>query len=379
MPTTTPLMGLSKPTGGPSGDTDVWGTVYLNGDLDLLDAHDHVPGKGAPVKSAGLRIDGDVQWNYNGSYWALLNARALGLKPQPASSVVGDLNVFYVDSATNNLFFRNNAGNSVRLINGNLIDMTLLGGIVGDYAAVGAEVAFEDANDTYTFKQQGSPRPWARMRCGDVDLYEAAASITNRVRLRSPAALAASYQVTWPAAVPAGQRLLQTSSTGVLTFDNTGVEAVTMATNASVTVSGASGDFKHGDRTIHLSGASTVVTGTSYTPSVTSDVVSWLLGATGIVHIELRGLRAGDRLKSVRIRATSTSEPTIVVVEQVDNAASTLATTTSGGPITAVGSITHTLNTPVTPNSPGDLLWLKISAGANPVTVYTIDAVVDRP
>lgn len=270
MPTLTSLMGLAKPAGGSGGDVDTWGTIYLNGDMDLLDAHDHTTGKGAPVKSGALRIDGDVQWNYGGSYFAILQARALGLKPVAASSVAGDANVLYVDSgASNNLYFKNQGGAAVRITSGNNLDITLVGGIVGDYTSAGAEVAFASIDDTYTFKQEGSPRPWAKMRCGDIDLYEAAATIANRIRLRSPAALAASYELVMPTALAASTKYLSVSPAGVLAIGT------------------------HGDRVKDISPLSG--TGTNWSPNAAGYMISTGAGSL-LVGIDLH---VGERIKSI--------------------------------------------------------------------------------
>ena len=89
---------------------------------------------------------------------------------------------------------RTNGGTNIKVTSGSTLNLSLVGGIVGDYASVGAEVAYDDANDRYTFKQQlggGGVKQWARLAAGDVDLYEVLATasgttISNRVRLKSP-------------------------------------------------------------------------------------------------------------------------------------------------------------------------------------------------
>lgn len=339
MPTLTALMGLAKPTGGSGGDVDTWGTIYLNGDMDLLDAHDHTTGKGAPVKSAALRWDSDVQANYGGSYFALLQARALGLKPVAASSVAMDANVLYVDSgASNNLYFKNQGGAAVRITSGNNLDITLVGGIVGDYAAVNAEVAFDDGLDTFTFKQQGSPRPWAKMRCGDIDLYEAAATIANRIRLRSPAALAASYELVMPAALPGSQSLLHVSSAGQLLASNS------LANNASLTLSGT-GEIKHGDRVIHVHSAAFHAAGNNAigTPSNVSsggvgfEGAAWSAWAASPNNAIAAGipLRVGDRIKTIDWYLLKASNATAMTMQL-------RAATMPGGVYSTVDSVSDT-------------------------------------
>jgi hypothetical protein len=89
-------------------------------------------------------------------------------------------------------------------------------------------VVFDDASDAYWFQQQlgSSVRQYARMRCGDIDLYEykaqpAAGVPTFRVRLASPTALAANYVLTFPGALPASTLAVQVDNTGALSFSNT--------------------------------------------------------------------------------------------------------------------------------------------------------------
>lgn len=217
--TTDPYMGFVYPTVG--GSSGLWGGL-INTALQVLGLHDHRAGSGNPIRSAALLFDADVSISSSGSFFAILEARALGMRPQIAATMAGLLNVFYVASdASNNLYFKNQAGQLVRITNGNALDQTAIGGIVEDYATAGAEVAFVAADDCYTFKQEGSPRPWAAMKSGEHFIYQTAANITEYVALKSPAALAARYEITLPAALPASQVFLQMTSAGVLVASNT--------------------------------------------------------------------------------------------------------------------------------------------------------------
>jgi hypothetical protein len=93
-----------------------------------------------------------------------------------------------------------------------------VGGITGDYSAVGADVAFDNGTKNYTFKDGAGN--FAGVKSGTVVLAEkgttSAFSITHKV----PAGLAATYSVTWPAALPASQTLVQVTSAGQLVFSN---------------------------------------------------------------------------------------------------------------------------------------------------------------
>lgn len=212
----TPNLGLTEPTD--HGSTDVWGAL-LNAALDLIDAHDHTTGKGVKVPSAGLKINADVAWAFGGSNYAITDLRALDLVPVAAASVSALADALFVSSADNELYWRNHSGTNVKITSGTTLNVSVVGGIGGDYASVGALLSFDDASDSYWLQQQGSPRPWARMRSGDVDIYETAASIVNRVRIQSPAALAASYAMTLPPALPATLGRVTMTAAGVLAIE----------------------------------------------------------------------------------------------------------------------------------------------------------------
>lgn len=207
---TLPNMSLILPTLG--GDSGTWDDK-LNAALTLVDAHDHTSGKGISIKTAAISIDADLSF---GGY----GATALG---KAAFSAVTALSAgsktLFVSSADNELYWRTNAGTNVKLTSGTTINVSLVGGIVGDYSSVGAEVAYDDANSRYTFKQQGT-KPWARIASGPVRIYEFNTTETVYVELAVDAALAASYTLTLPAALPGAATIMQVSAAGVVSFSN---------------------------------------------------------------------------------------------------------------------------------------------------------------
>lgn len=383
MPTTT-NMSLVLPTEG--GDADIWDTL-LAAVFNLIDAHDHSSGKGVPVPSSGLRINADVPFNYSGTYYAATGVKAVDFQPSAAADVSSYAGALFVNSLDNELYFRTTSGSNVKVTSGTSLNVSAFtGGIGGDYSSVSALVSFSDADDAYLFQQQGSPRPWARMRSADVDIYEAAAGITNRVRLQSPAALAASYAITLPAALPASTLLMQMSSAGVLSLSNTLASgltlggALTLPGGSNINISG-SGEVKHGDRQTAQDAASQACTAGTYSSGASSDCVSYTLSAAGVVYIPIRGLKIGDRLKVLRIVGTSVAEPAFAIYTQNAGVATARAHT-SANTIVANGNITLSLDTPYTlalSSDQGDFVNLKVTAGANSFAVKTITAVYDRP
>lgn len=210
---TTPNMTLVLPTD--HGSSDIWDTV-LDTVFGLIDAHDHTTGKGVRVPSAGINVNADLSF----AAFALTTAKAVTFNETTTASVAGYTDALFVNSADHNLYFRNSSGSNVQITAGSTINVSLVGGIGGDYAAVGALLSYVDASRDYLLQQEGSPRPWAGLETGDIKLYQKAASISQSVTLKSPNALAGSYTVTWPAAVPGAGSIVQMATDGTLTATN---------------------------------------------------------------------------------------------------------------------------------------------------------------
>lgn len=218
---TLPNMSIITPAlGGDSGEWD----DKINAALGVIDEHDHTPGSGLLVPIAGLDIDADLA----------LGGHGLTTAGQVAFTAVAALaagaRVIFVSSADNELYWRTNAGTNVKLTSGTSINTSLVGGIVGDYTSVGAEVAYDDANDRYTFKQTAGGA-WARIAAGDVRLYEYNTTETVYVGLKVPAALVSSWDVTFPLAAPASTMPVLMDSSGVLSASNTLPGAIVFSTS----------------------------------------------------------------------------------------------------------------------------------------------------
>ncbi len=218
--TTLPNMGIELPVQG--GDSGTWDDK-INAGFALVDAHDHTSGQGMQVPVAGLDIDADLA--FGGFGVTTLGKAAFSAVTALASGT----KTLFVSSADNELYWRTNAGTNVKLTAGTSINTTLVGGIVGDYTTVSAEVAYDDANSRYTFKAPGSPKTWARLASGPVRIHQFATSETVYVEHAIDAALASSYTVTWPAALPGAAALMQISAAGLVSYSNTTTEVITAA------------------------------------------------------------------------------------------------------------------------------------------------------
>ena len=226
MGTTTTNMGLSKPT--LAGDAATWDD-QINASLDAIDLHNHTTGAGVQIPAGGLNLTTDLTLN---GTCALTNAKALAFTTQASYTVSKSL---WVKTSDGELYWRNASGTDVKMTSGGTLNIAIAGGIVGDYAAAAAAVYYDDSAQAYRFLEAAPlPNSWSRVQCGDLDLYEHASGIANRVRLASPTGLAASYALTLPAALPGSTSILQVSSAGAVTASNTVANAVTLSSSLSV-------------------------------------------------------------------------------------------------------------------------------------------------
>lgn len=355
--TTLPNIGIELPDVGL--DIDTWGAI-LNADLSLVDAHDHTSGKGVPIRAAALSIDGDVAFGGNG----LTTVGRVDFSE--VAALAAGAGVLFMNSSDHELYWRTSGGTNVKLTSGTSINTTLVGGILGDYTSVGAVVAYDDSGDRYTFKQQSGT--WARLASGDVRLFEFNTTDAVFVGLAAPAALAGSYTITMPLAVPGSKSLVHMDTSGVLTATNT------LDSNLSITLQGT-GAVKHGDyiKTFHAYDIHSTGTITK-----TSGVTS--LGSAGTnYYLPLPGFDVGQRIKSI-------------VVDVFGNGADDLTMAfrkTNTGVETAVSTTTHlnqaaswsrvTFDVTDTTVADGDSFEIEFSSNGTAQRVGSVCVTYDRP
>lgn len=364
---TLPNMGLVTPVQG--GDSGAWDDK-INAAFALVDAHDHTPGKGVRIVSAAINIDANLGF---GGY-------AITAAGQVAFTAVAALaagsKIIFVSSADNELYWRTNAGVNVKLTDGASINTTLVGGIVGDYSTVGAEVAFDDANKRYTFKDQSSPtKKWARIAAGPVRIYEYNTTESVYVEHAVAAALSASYTVTWPAALPASTKLVQISSTGVVTFANT---SFTMEADQNITLSGT-GSIKHGDYLIDIPAVFPNVVDESGAGSSNNGALAGItIPVSAVTYIPLYGIPSGKRIKSISVRLGAAPGASVDYRLAIFNASA------GSSAFTGVGTTTSSSGTipVVTPNGStgwplgaGDAPFLKVTTPGGTTCTVCINSV----
>lgn len=388
MPTTS-NMNLILPEEG--GSADVWDTL-LNDVFELIDQHDHTTGKGARIPSAALRINADVSWASLGTNYSITDTKALDFAPQAAADVAGYASALFVSSADNNLYFRNSLGTNVKVTDGSTLNVSIVGGIGGDYSTVGALVDYDDANDTYRFRQETalSVRQYAKVATADLILREyiaagGAVPPVNTVTVKSPSALAGSYALTMLAALPAATQPLTVSATGQVEH---GV-SFAMDADAGITFSGTggaditgTGNYKISERSIPMAleaSRANVATGTVGSTAGTPGVT---LGNNTIAYFQLPPLKSYERIVRVTVwfpDGTSRSDVTCELY-QTSSADPALRAFTSTGIFVSstTGSAQKTTTCALSPSN-SRTFWLQVSNSANTPAISAITVGVDVP
>lgn len=372
-----PNTGVILPT--PDGDTGIWDDE-LNAALRNYEAHDHTAGKGLQVPTAGIKINADLSFVLAGVYYAIKDLKAVDFEPRPASEMSSyAAALFFNSSDSNELYVKKQDGTLIKMTAGASINASIIGGIGGDYASAGALVDYVDASDTYRMRQQtgASVRQFARVQSSDLDLYEyfahpATPVPTNRVRLKSPTALAGSYDLTMPAALPGSTQILSVSSIGVVTASNTITNPLTMAANQDITVSGT-GAYKHGDKILPCppipgyarSGAIAENTNLIVLSTAAADVWAW----------PIKGLIIGDRIRSIQIRfVRNTGTPVLALVKRTGSVSTIASQAVAAGGLQTVtiAAIDYTLVA-------NEALYIQLTSAANLEEIHCADVTYDHP
>lgn len=358
---TTPNMGLVLPT--EDGSSGTWDTL-LNAVGYEIDAHDHSPGNGVLVPSDGIGIDADLAF----AGFAATGLKAVDFNAIAAASMSGYAGALFMSSADNELYWRTSGGVNVQVTSGSSLNAALLGGFTGDYGSGDEEAEFTSGSGIYNFLVNSNTRGF--IDCSDIRLFEATGGVTNAVKLRSPAALAASYTMTMPAALPGSTSLVVLSAAGALSTSlapaltslSTTAEA-TIGTSATIGttlgVTGAAtlsstlgvaglisaavglqaaaganievigdGRFIHGNWTDKFPASAGYAAGGSATLPTTGDVDI----ANASVHwmIPIRGYESTKQIVSISLRLTDSSDNTDLDLVVVSDSGAALASAGAG-------------------------------------------------
>lgn len=261
MATTTisPNMNLPIPNVGEDPGPD-WATNVV-ACLNAVDGHTHSPAQGVLVTPDGLDINADLSFGQNNA----INLRTVRYASQTAAlAEPADLGCLYV--VDEDLYFNDGAGNNVRITQGGTVT-----GSTGTITGLPSGTASASYSaGTFTF--EGATSTPATMAVGPLVVGAVEVS-PNKVTITPPAALAASYTVTLPAALPSATYPLAISSTGTVTASGTVLLADGSATtpSSSFAADTNTGVFRSASDTLAFSagGSSRVtISTTAITPTI---------------------------------------------------------------------------------------------------------------
>lgn len=197
--TYTPNMSLICPTVGVTTGPQ-WGTDIVS-TFNLIDTHDHSPGKGVQITPAGMNISSDLTCNQNN----ITNLRSTRMYPQASTfSTSADNGAVYESGV--DLYFRDGNGNNVRL--------TQAGSPAGGAGSItGLSGAASASYSGGTFVWQSAANTSANLDAQSIILRNNTAS-SNGVTISAPGSLAGNYTLTLPAALPGSQKFATIDSAG---------------------------------------------------------------------------------------------------------------------------------------------------------------------
>lgn len=200
----TPNMSLDLPIVGTTIGPEY--ASMNNTAFETIDEHDHTSGKGVPVPVAGMNIDDDFPLNGNN----LNSVRGLRLNEQVADLTdPGDNRIVYAKNG--DLFYRNTSGQVVQITSGASV-AGATGTITG--LASPASAAYSSILGTFIFNKDSGKS--AKIAVSDISISPFDVASAPSVTIKAPAALAGSYTMELPDAVPTEGSILAISPTGKL-------------------------------------------------------------------------------------------------------------------------------------------------------------------
>lgn len=174
--------------------------TQINTALDVVDAHDHSPGKGVRITPSGLNINTDLPFGNN----AATGVKAVALQAQTSVLTTGA-----VYNKGGNLFYRDGSSNEIQLTSGGALNVSSVGAITGLTSP--ASASFVSLNSSFVF--QNNVSTFAKLEIGDVLVYSRAGSVgtVQAVTLVADAATSA-YSLRLPASAPLDNQIMRMKS-----------------------------------------------------------------------------------------------------------------------------------------------------------------------
>ncbi len=259
----TPFMSLTLPTVSITiGPT--WAT-QLNAALTLIDSHQHTPGTGQLVPTAGLNINADLAFsNFN-----VTTLRTTRFFNQSAPlALPTDINCLFVSGGE--LWFNNQAGVPLQLTANGSLSVGSIGGITG-LGGTSAALTYTSGTGTFIFTQ--NPSQAANIDAGNVILRNPIGTGNPGVTL-SVGALSGSYVLTLASALPGSASFLTSTASGQLGYIATLGALTTANLSASAGILGSQLSASAGITGTQLSASAGIVGGQLANSTVTGSKIA---------------------------------------------------------------------------------------------------------
>lgn len=368
----TPQMSLVLPIVGqqfgPQYATDI------NAALTRIDAHTHLTGYGVPIVTAAMNINADLSFATGGAPVNAIDLRTARFSTQPSPLSSPDLACAYsVGPDDGDLYWNDLKGNSIPITANGVIAISGAQGIQNLVSP--ASASYGSPADTFVWLSNTGPNA-AQMDHGPTTIRDVASGASG-ITIKSPTSLAADYNITLPATLPAsslplflgpgtvGQLIAQQISTAAIANG-----AVTPAKQSAVTIQG--GAVIANDSTTSTSLTNTTIT-TPLTTTTLRPIVLSLRAIEGQVlpcAIAFAGTESGGSLVCAGLAAFAVTGPqtTIAGATQFGSVA-TLAVPGATGLFQLPGSAMQCVFVPTATGTFTFTLQLAVNAGTDSATV----------
>lgn len=188
----------------------------------VIDNHNHTPGNGVPVPTAGININADLSFNsYNAT---LLRSTRFAIQSLVLSTAF-DVACLY--SVSGNLYYNNGIGQPIQLTVGAALNAASIGGIGGDYSTSTASVFYTSLDTTFTF--WSAPNTSASIDGGPLTIRNKTSGSFG-VTLNANATLSSNFGLTFFPSLPVSTKILTVDASGnigdVYDVDNSTLQIV---------------------------------------------------------------------------------------------------------------------------------------------------------
>ncbi len=198
--TVSPNMSLPVPTVSTDFGPD-WAT-NLVACLSSIDSHNHTSGQGVAIPPSGLNINASLPMGNN----SLTNTKAVIFTTQASFATNQSVYVSGVD-----LYYNDGSGNVVRITQSGSVSGST--GTITGLPSGTASASYQSVGGTFQF--QSATNTPANISGATLLISEQTTS-PNFISIKSPTSLAAAYNFTLPAALPAATKFMTLSSAGAV-------------------------------------------------------------------------------------------------------------------------------------------------------------------